>query len=90
MYYTYYIKDQNYKQLPAGTDANTEEPYYSVMRNTIYDLTVTALNGIGTDIPGGWNPDSDPEDPVDPTEVYMTVKVLVNNWVISSDDIILE
>ena len=88
MYYTYYIKDQNYVQKPSETE--TADHYYSVMRNTVYDLTVKALNGIGTDIPGGWNPDSDPEDPVDPTNVYMTVQVKVNDWVISNDDITLE
>lgn len=88
MYYTYYIKDQNYVQSPSTTE--NADHYYSVMRNTVYDLTVTALNGIGTDIPGGWNPDSDPEDPVDPTNVYMTVQVIVNAWVISDDNITLE
>lgn len=89
MYYTYYIKDQNYRQDPDG--GTNYDLYYSVMRNTIYKLTVSALGGIGTDIPGGWNPDSDPEDPVDPTTVYMTVEVEVNPWVLSiHDNITLE
>lgn len=86
MYYTYFIKDQNY--ISNAGDVNSH--YYSVMRNTIYDLKVTALNGIGTDIPGGWNPDVDPEDPVDPTNVYMVVQATVNPWVVSSEDITLD
>lgn len=86
MYYIYYIKDQNYKQ---GEDGE-EEPYYSVMRNTIYGLTVEALGRIGTDIPGGWNPESDPEDPIDQTNVYMIVQVKVNPWVLSNENITLE
>ena len=86
MYYTYFIKDQNY--ISKAGDVNSH--YYSVMRNTIYDLKVTALNGIGTDIPGGWNPDVDPEDPVDPTNVYMVVQATVNPWVVSSEDITLD
>lgn len=86
MYYTYFIKDQNYRDTSGDTDSH----YYSVMRNTIYDLKVTALNGIGTDIPGGWNPDVDPEDPVDPTNVYMVVQATVNPWVVSSEDITLD
>lgn len=86
MYYTYYIKDQNYKQGEAGK----EETYYSVMRNTVYDLTVTKLQQIGTDIPGGWNPDADPEDPVEPTNVYMVVEAQANPWVVSKEDITLE
>lgn len=86
MYYTYYIKDQNYKQ--GGS--TKEEHYYSVMRNTVYKLTVTKLQRIGTDIPGGWNPDKDPEDPVDPTNVYMVVEAKANPWVVSSENITLQ
>lgn len=86
MYYTYYIKDQNYKQ----GESTKEEHYYSVMRNTVYKLTVTKLQRIGTDIPGGWNPDKDPEDPVDPTNVYMVVQAQANPWVVSSEDITLQ
>lgn len=86
MYYTYYIKDQNYKQ----GESTKEEHYYSVMRNTVYKLTVTKLQRIGTDIPGGWNPDKDPEDPVDPTNVYMVVEAQANPWVVSSKDITLQ
>lgn len=86
MYYTYYIKDKNYKQGETGM----EETYYSVMRNTVYDLTVTKLQRVGTDIPGGWNPDADPEDPVEPTNVYMVVQAQANPWVVSKEDITLE
>jgi hypothetical protein len=88
MYYTYYIKDQNYKQV----EDSGQQPvnYYSVMRNTVYKLTVTKLQRIGTDIPGGWNPDKDPEDPVDPTNVYMVVEAQANPWVVSSENITLQ
>lgn len=84
MYYIHYIKDQNYQQ---GSPADR---YYSVMRNTVYSLNVTGLLHIGTDIPGGWNPDKDPEDPVDPTNVYMVVEAQANPWVVSSEDITLQ
>ena len=89
MYYTYYIKDQNYKQVEE-TGGQQPVNYYSVMRNTVYKLTVTKLQRIGTDIPGGWNPDKDPEDPVDPTNVYMVVEAQANPWVVSSKDITLQ
>ena len=88
MYYTYYIKDQNYKQVEETGEAAVN--YYSVMRNTVYNLTVTELMRIGTDIPGGWNPETDPEDPVDPTNVYMTIQAVANPWVVSKEDITLE
>lgn len=86
MYYTYYIKDENYVN-GAAADA---KPYYSVMRNTIYDLTVKALQRVGTDVPGGWNPEISSDDPVDQTKVYMVVEAKVNPWVLNNQDIILK
>lgn len=89
VYYTHYIKDQNY-QTAEGKN------YYSVFRNTIYGLTVTALTGVGDDIPGGWTPDPadpenpdgpDPDEPIDTVKTYMKVTVAVNPWVLSNYDV---
>ncbi len=89
MYYTYFIKDQNYKD--NNLSADTDQHYYSVMRNTIYDLKVKSLNDIGTDIPGGWTPDVDePSDPVDPINMYLVVEATVNDWVLSEEEIDLQ
>ena len=85
MYYTHYIKDQNYKNT-----ATTPVNYYAVLRNTIYDLTVTALQGVGTDVPGGWNPDVNPDDNVDTKKVYMLVDVKVKDWKLSTESITLK
>ena len=87
MYYTWFIKDQNYID---SSITETDKSYYSVMRNTIYDLTVKSLSRIGTDIPGGWNPNVDPDDPVVNKDVYMVVEAKVNDWVLSTEDIDLE
>ena len=84
MYYLYFIKDQNYCQ------GDPKATYYSVMRNTVYKLNITGLGGIGTDIPGGWDPDVVPEKPVDNYPLYMIVEVKANPWVISKEDIILK
>ena len=79
MYYTHYIKDQNYI---AAKGEEQAAPYHSVMRNTIYNLIIDSVKGIGDDVPGGWNPDTDPTDPVDePT--YLQVRCMVNPWVLS-------
>lgn len=83
MYYTFYIKDQNYVD-----DENKQ--YYSVMRNTIYGLNVTKLLKIGTDIPGGWEPEPEPGEEIDKKELYMIVKTEVNKWVLSNQDIELQ
>ena len=90
MYYIYFIKDQNYAQIQSTAAADKYEKYYSVMRNTVYKLNVEKLGAIGTDIPGGWNPDVTEDNPVESTTLYMQVSVQANPWVISSEDIVLQ
>lgn len=85
MYYTHYIEDQNYT---ANKDGN-QVKYQSVMRNTVYGLTVNSVKNIGDDIPGGWNPDTDPEDPTTP-KTYLVVECKVNPWVLSNYDVDLQ
>lgn len=88
MYYTYFIKDQNYID-PTITTTGADNHIYAVLRNTVYDLHVASLLRIGNDIPGGWNPGG-PDTPVDQKDYYMQVQVSVNPWVLSSTDINLQ
>lgn len=93
MYYTHYIVDKNYNQLKDKENLNEGEKtdkLPSVLRNNIYDLTVTKLLRIGNDIPGGWNPETDPDKPVNPTNVYMQVEVQVNPWTLQGQDVELK
>lgn len=82
MYYTHYITDQNYVN-------EDDEHYHAIMRNTIYGLTVTSVKNIGDDVPGGWNPDVDPEDPIE-VPTYLAVQCEVNPWVLSNYDVTLQ
>lgn len=88
MYYTYFIKDQNYTD-PTITTTGADKHIYAVLRNTVYDLHVASLLRIGNDIPGGWNP-GDQNTTVDQKDYYMQVQVSVNPWVLSSTDIDLQ
>lgn len=88
MYYTYFIKDQNYTD-PKITTPDADKHIYAVLRNTVYDLHVASLLRIGNDIPGGWNP-GDQNTTVDQKDYYMQVQVSVNPWVLSSTDIDLQ
>jgi hypothetical protein len=88
MYYTYFIKDQNYTD-PTITATGVDDHIYAVLRNTVYDLHVASLLRIGNDIPGGWNPGGS-DTPVDQKDYYMQVQVSVNPWVLSSTDINLQ
>lgn len=81
MYYTHYIEDQNYVN-------GSSEHYHAVMRNTIYGLTVTSVKNIGDDVPGGWNPDVEPDKPID-VPTYLAVQCTVNPWVLSNYDVTL-
>nr|WP_294075099.1 Mfa1 family fimbria major subunit [Prevotella sp. UBA4952] len=87
MYYTYFIKDQNYTDPTVATGADNH--IYAVLRNTVYDLHVASLLRIGNDIPGGWNPGGQ-NTPVDQKDYYMQVQVSVNPWVLSSTNINLQ
>jgi hypothetical protein len=77
MYYSYFIKDHNYFR-----DAAATMNYYSVMRNSIYDLTVIGLEAIGTDIPFGWQPGD--HTPIDKDKTYIQVSLSVNPWVLNT------
>ncbi len=85
MYYTHYIEDQNYTAANGGD----QELYHAVMRNTIYGLTVQSVKNIGDDVPGGWDPDVDPHEPID-VPTYLQVSCTVNPWVLSNYDVTLQ
>ena len=74
MYYYYPIQDNTYKKKTA----------YSVLRNSIYQLTVTKISEVGKDIPNGPTPDENNPN------YYMTVQVQVNPWILNTKDIELK
>ncbi len=74
MYYRYAISDNFY----------TRAGYYSVLRNSIYRLTVDAIYQMGKDVPNGPTPDK-----VTPN-YYMNVKVAINPWVLNTKTIQLQ
>lgn len=74
MYYIHWIADTNY------TDKEYYH-YYSVMRNTWYQLKVTGIREIGDDVPGG--KEYEPTDPIDVIHNYdIVVSVTVRGWTI--------
>ncbi len=74
MYYRYAITDSYY----------TRDNYYSVLRNSIYRLTVDAIYDLGKDVPNG--EDKDDKKP----NYYMSVKVAINPWVLNAQSIQLK
>lgn len=86
MYYTYYIKDNNY-YLPQ----TTHQHYYSIMRNSAYYLTAKSLQRIGDDIPFGWTPDAaNYGNPIDSENAYMEIELVVNKWILNTYDVDLK
>lgn len=82
MYYRWAISDNVYKPFNPNEETNT----YSVLRNSIYRLTVTKVNEIGKDVPNG----PEPNDPEKNPNFYMNVKVSINPWVLNAQDIELK
>ena len=82
MYYRWAISDNVYKPFNPNEDTNT----YSVLRNSIYRLTVTKVSEIGKDVPNG--PETD--DPIKNPNFYMNVKVSINPWVLNAQPIELK
>ena len=74
MYYYYPIQDNTYQTATT----------FSVLRNSIYQLTVTKISEVGKDIPNGPTPDENNPN------YYMTVLVQVNPWILNTKDIELK
>lgn len=79
MYYSFYVYDLNYTDNSVTT---TNKYYYAIMRNKIYDMNVTGIKKIGTDIPGGWDYNGD--DNIDDKDAYMQVELKVNPWILDT------
>lgn len=82
MYYRWAISDNAYKPFIASETTHT----YSVLRNSIYRLTVTKVSEIGKDVPNG----PEPDDPVKNPNFYMNVSVSINPWVLNAQPIELK
>lgn len=76
MFYRVPLKDEVYQPTTAP---------YSILRNSIYKLTVSGIYDLGKDVPNG------PDGPDDKNKNYfMECTVTVNNWVVSSQSIDLK
>ena len=74
MYYRYAINDNYY----------IRDGYYSVLRNSIYRLTVDAIYDLGKDVPNG--EDKNNKKP----NFFMNVTVAINPWVLNASTIQLK
>lgn len=74
MYYKTAIQDEKYH--PEG--------YFSILRNSIYKLTVNNVYDLGKDVPNGPDPDAKNKN------YYMKVTVVVNNWVVNNQNVDLK
>lgn len=76
MFYRVPLKDEVYQPTTAP---------YSILRNSIYKLTVSGIYDLGKDVPNG------PDGPDDKNKNYfMECTVTVNNWVVSNQSIELK
>lgn len=82
---TYYYFDINHVD-PTATDAKTIP---GVVRNHIYDATVTSLVGLGTPV---YDPDRTiyPEHPDNETDTYLAARINILSWRVVKNDVPLE
>lgn len=80
-YYPYWIRHEN-----NDNNASIGMMEFSIVRNNIYDLTVTGMNGLGTSgtqpIPGG-------DEPTEDEDAMIRVVMYVKNWVVRSNSTII-
>lgn len=83
VYYTYWIVDPNHSDgdNPGYVEGDPldEKPYHyhSVMRNTLYKLTVESVTSFGDELPGG---DYHRIDPVGEKSPRISVSIIIANW----------
>lgn len=88
MYYTHYIYDQNYTDPAAVAAGASNNRYYAVLRNSIYEMNVTGIRRVGDDIPGGW--DYTGEDDIDKKDATLQIELTVSPWVLDFYSAILK
>lgn len=77
MYYRVALDDQSYK-------FSSTNPYYSILRNSIYKMNVNAVYDLGRDVPNGPTPDDKKPN------YFMQCTVTVNQWVVSEQPVELK
>lgn len=79
-YYPYWIRHAS-NNIP--TEMSVME--FAIVRNNIYDMTVTGISGLG--LSGAEKPDPSKDDEED--KYYFNVEIYVKNWVVRSNDNII-
>mgnify|MGYP000302523348 CR=1 FL=1 len=75
-YYPYWIRHANNEKTP-----NMGIMEFGIVRNNIYDMSVSAINTLGLSGIDKPEPDKDDEN----EEYYFNVRILVKNWVVRSN-----
>lgn len=76
-YYDYWLKHAE-----NGKNADMGVMEYAIVRNNIYDMTVTDIKELGL----GGSEVPDPENPVESKDIKMTVNIHVKDWVVRKND----
>ena len=81
MYYNYWIVDNNY--------TDNGKNYLSVMRNTFYDIKITAINNMGDEFPCGGT-SYNPNDPISVDVPRLTLSVEIPDWTDKSGQYVIQ
>ena len=79
-YYYYVIRHQGFYGLVGGTNDEGKNQYlYGIVRNHIYDVTLSGLFGLGTPVIESDKP-IDPERPTEERPHYISAKINILPW----------
>lgn len=78
---SFYVNVQHDKEIPVGDKEGN--PIFGIVRNHIYDITMSAVVGLG--VPG-----NDIDNPKEPTESFLAAHIDVLNWKVVKNTIVLE
>ena len=83
---TYYFVPIRHQELTAKTETTPAVNYYGVVRNHVYKMNISKINGYGTPVANPNQYIDKPENP-DEGDTYMEAEVVILDWKVVNNDV---
>lgn len=83
---TYYFVPIRHQEFTAKTETTPAVNYYGVVRNHVYKMNITNINGYGTPVSDPNQGIDKPENP-DEGDTYMQAEVVILDWKVVNNDV---
>ena len=92
-----WYEGKTYYHLPIEHKIGNMTAINGVVRNHLYNISITGISGLGTPIPGNTEPgeDPDPEEPIDPEDPqdeysYVAAQINILSWNVVTQSAVLQ